>query len=513
MNLEEYGITWSDELSSFDQLMFRADGDAHSRTTMMFIELIDSVPDHERLRDDLDRASRVIPRLRQHVVEPLVPIAAARWVIDPDFDLDHHLWWVSLPAPGDLRHLLDFAQGLHARPLDPGRPLWEVTVVEGLDEPGTPAALCWKLSHAVADGMVGMVLDQMIRSDEREPDRGPMPPIPAPEDLSPLELTRNAVRGLPLQVIGTGVSATGRALSAARNALTSPSETASALTAGISDVRKLTGSPPTEPSPLLARRSLNRRYEAHDVGFAELRSASKSHGFSLNDAYLAALGEALGRYHREMGVPVDSVSTAMPVSIRSAENKAANQWSAVMIALPTDEADPVARMRRIREQVISARSTPAFDPIEIVAPAMLWLPSSLFSGVGVGSLGIDVQASNVPGHPGERYLAGAKILRNIPLGPLPGVAMMSTMMTASGRCHIGVHYDTASVTDGELFARCLHEGFDDVLAAGSAEPDTKSTNKKTRRTTKSPGEKISTANPDNPDKPDKPDKPDRAAQR
>lgn len=469
MNLEDYGITWSDELSPFDQLMFRADGDARSRTTMMFIELVDTVPDQQRLRDDLDRASRVVPRLRQHVVEPLVPITAARWVIDPDFDLDHHLWWVSLPAPGDLRHLLDFAQGLHERPLDPSRPLWEVTVVEGLDEPGTPAALCWKLSHAVTDGMGGMVLDQMIRSDERKPDRGPMPPIPAPEDLSPVELTRSALRTLPLHLLGSGVSVTGRALGMARDTLGDPAGVASAVSAGFSDVRKLTGAPPTEPSPVLARRSLNRRYEAHEVGFAELRAASKSHGCSLNDAYLAALGGALGRYHRHMGVPVEAVNTAMPVSIRSTEGAGANQWSAVMIALPAEESDPVTRMRRIREQVISARGTPAFDPLKVVAPAMLWLPPSLFTGVGVGSLGIDVQASNVPGHPGERYLAGARILRNIPLGPLPGVAMMATMMSASGRCHIGVHYDTASVTDGELFARCLREGFDEVLAAAGSD--------------------------------------------
>jgi hypothetical protein len=29
---------------------------------------------------------------------------------------------------------------------------------------------------------------------------------------------------------------------------------------------------------------------------------------------------------------------------------------------------------------------------------------------------------------------------------------------------VNAHYDTASITDGPLFLRCLHEGFDEILA-------------------------------------------------
>jgi hypothetical protein len=40
---------------------------------------------------------------------------------------------------------------------------------------------------------------------------------------------------------------------------------------------------------------------------------------------------------------------------------------------------------------------------------------------------------------------------------------MVVMLSHVGRCYVGINYDTASVTDSELFARCLQEGFDEVM--------------------------------------------------
>ncbi len=78
----------------------------------------------------------------------------------------------------------------------------------------------------------------------------------------------------------------------------------------------------------------------------------------------------------------------------------------------------------------------------------------------------DVQASNVPVYPGDTFIAGAKILRQYGLGPLPGVAMMVVLISRAGYITITTRYDRAAVTDGDLFARCLQAGFDEVLALG-----------------------------------------------
>src|ERR1700684_176689 len=102
------------------------------------------------------RASRGVIRMRQKVVVPSVPVTPARWVGDPDFDLDYHLRRVALPAPGTLRQLLDLAEVVRASPRDLERALWEVVYVEGLD--GGRAALLSKFSHAITDGVGGIEL-------------------------------------------------------------------------------------------------------------------------------------------------------------------------------------------------------------------------------------------------------------------------------------------------------------------------------------------------------------------
>ncbi len=456
-------IAFDRDLSAFDHMLYRADADAHSRTSMMFIETLDVSPDPERLRALLERATRGFPRLRQRVVAPMVPITPARWVVDPDFDLDYHFRRIALPGPGTFRQLLDLAATLHASPLDLGRPLWEVTLVDGLQTDDAQAAILWKMSHTITDGVGGLVLDRLIHDESREPADLPMLPLPSPEDLSSLELTRSGLRGLPRALVGGSVSRGARLVGAAARAARHPVAAASATASTVGEVRKLVGPAVAEPSPLLQRRSLNRRFEAIDFELSDLRATAKAHGCSVNDAYLAGVAGALRRYHDELGVPVDAIPLAMPINVRSAgSDGAGNQWSAVTLPLPLAEQDLERRLHTIREHVLTARSGSTINPGRLVAPLLAWVPQGILAGNGSGALGIDVQASNVPGHPSDRYSAGARITRSVPIGPLPGVAMMITMVTLAGRCFVGVHYDTAAVREPELFARGLAEGFAEV---------------------------------------------------
>jgi len=469
--MDSLGVEFDDELSSFEYMMFRADADARSRTSLMFIETLDVMPDLARLRDQIERTSRVLPRLRQHVVAPLVPLSPARWVFDPDFILDYHFRRVALPAPGSFRQLLDLAQVLHAAPLDLSRPLWEVTLVEGLAEEESKAAILWKLSHTVTDGVGGMVLDQMIHQEQRDVVASPLPPVPVPEDVTALDLTTRAVKRLPISVLKGSVARIGDAARLAQRGVRHPVGSASSVVKLVAELRSFAGAPPAEPSPLLSRRSLNRRYEALDFPLARLRAGAKSQGCSVNDGYLAAMAGALGRYHQRLGVPLDAIALAMPVNARDASSKAAgNEWSAVTLRLPLNETDVARRLHAVREQVLTVRTDSTLNPAKIVAPLTAWLPQQMLAGAGTGSMGFDIQASNVPGNSSDRYIAGARITRSIPIGPLPGVAMMATMVSFSGQCFLGVHYDTASFTEPDLLMTCLREGFDEVMHLAGTSP-------------------------------------------
>lgn len=462
-------IALDSQLTPFDYMLYRADMDAHSRTSMMFIETLETTPDIDRLRARVEHATRVYPRLRQRVVAPLLPITAPRWVVDPDFNIDYHFRPIAMSAPGGFRQLLDLAASLHSSPLDLGRPLWEAFLVQGLETPDAQAAILWKLSHTITDGVGGLVLDQALHDETRDPGIVPLP-MPSPQDLSSLELTKTGITRLPRVLIGKSVRYSGRAIGTAAQAVRHPVEAISATTRTLGEVRRLAAPQPADPSPALRRRSLNRRFEAIDFELADLRATAKAHGCSVNDAYLTGLAGALRRYHEEMGLPVEALTLAMPVSVRTESSATGgNEWSAVTLPLPLGDMEVERRMQLIREQVLTARGASSINPARLVAPVLAWVPHRLLESSGTGALGIDVQASNVPGHPRDRYLAGARITRTVPIGPLPGVALMVSMVTLAGRCYVGVHYDTASIRDPETFAHCLVQGFSDV-AAGVVNP-------------------------------------------
>jgi diacylglycerol O-acyltransferase len=465
---------WSTEMAPVDYLLYRAEADPWTRSTMMSIEILDSVPGWDRLVRDLDRASRLVPRLRQRVVAPLVPIGPAQWVFDPDFDLGYHLRRIRVPAPGTRRQLLDLAQSLFAGPLDMARPLWEATLVEGLAFGGAESALLFKLSHSITDGIGGVVMDRQIRSYERDPDRGPMPPRPVPDDLEASALTRRHVRALPGAIFSGSLGRIGSLTGAAGRAIRNPGGTIDGLIQLAGSLHRIVGPPPVEPSPLLRGRGLNRRLTNASVPLDSLRRAAKGHGCSLNDAYIAALCGAMRIYHEEMGAPIAALPLAIPISLRTGDGPAgSNQWAAVRIAAPVGEVDPFRRMEMIRECVITGRSEPAITALSALSPMLARLPQNLvmmLAGAGVTS---DIQASNVPGHVRDTYIGGAKVLELIPIGPLPGAAMMSVLLSHAGRCYLGVNYDTASFTEADLLDRCLADGFAEVtglvgtLSAGS----------------------------------------------
>src|ERR1700739_2679538 len=142
-------VRLSDELGPVDYLMHRGEANPRTRSGIMALELLDTTPDWERFRTRLENASRRVLRLRQKVVVPTLPTAAPRWVVDPDFNLDFHMRRVRGPGPRTLRDVFDLAALILQSPMDISRPLWTVTLVEGLAD-GT-AAMLFHRSHAVAD--------------------------------------------------------------------------------------------------------------------------------------------------------------------------------------------------------------------------------------------------------------------------------------------------------------------------------------------------------------------------
>ncbi len=454
------------ELQPIDYLWYRREANTQARSGCMYVNLLDTTPDWSRFRASIDNASRRALRLRQKVVVPTLPTAAPRWVVDPDFNLDFHVRRVRLPKPGTLRDVFDLAEVVLQSPMDISRPLWSVTLVEGLAD-GT-AAMLFHRSHAVADGVGAVEMFAHFYDLERDPAPEPTPPQPIPQTLSPNDLMREGIKHLP----GAAVRRVGRALWAAlltvSRVVLNP-RWALAVTLGYARSVLRVATEPAEPSPLLRERSMASRIEALDIRLSDLHRAAKAVGGSINDAYLAGVCGALGRYHEALRAPISRLPMAVPVNLRAeADPAGGDRAMVVVLGAPVGTADPVARMRSISTQITECREEPAINLGDSLVPLLNVLPTPLLRALNSGP-GIDVVASNVREHQGDTYIAGAKVLRQYGLGP--GAGMLFLLLSSGGWCTITVRHDQAAVRDQKLFAQCLLEGFDEILAlAGEPAP-------------------------------------------
>lgn len=457
------------ELGAFDLLMHRGEANPRTRSGIMALEILDTTPDWEQYRSRFENASRRVLRLRQKVVVPTLPTAPARWVVDPDFNLDFHVRRVRVPAPGRLRDVLDLAEVSLQSPMDISRPLWTATLVEGLE--GGRAATLLHLSHAVTDGVGATAMFAEIYDLERNPKPRPAAPLPVPEDITPTDLMRDGIGHLPGVIaegvagaVNGGVSLLGRAV---RNPASAVFGAIDYLRSGRRVTRRA-----AEPSPVLRRRSLSTRSEAIEMRLGDLHRAAKAAEGSINDAYLAGLCGALRLYHEALGVPVATLPMAVPVNLRAdADPAGGNRFAGVNLGAPVGVADPAVRIQKIRKQMIARREEAAIDVLSAVAPLLAVLPDAVIQAMSGSVIASDVQASNVPFYPGDTFIAGAKVLRQFGIGPLPGVAMMVVLVSRGGFATVTARYDRAAVAHPELFAQCLRQGFDEVLAlAGDPQP-------------------------------------------
>src|SRR6478609_11005816 len=158
-------------MSDFEALMWNLDKDPRLSSTMGNLSILDRPIDLDRFRSRLARAAAVVPRLHQRVVPGFGRLAPPRWQADPNFDLDHHLRWISLGGDGSRRLLHEVVTQLISDPFDRSRPLWEFVVIDGLAD--GRAAMLQKLHHTLMDGMGGLRISEQFVDFERD---APEPP-------------------------------------------------------------------------------------------------------------------------------------------------------------------------------------------------------------------------------------------------------------------------------------------------------------------------------------------------
>jgi WS/DGAT/MGAT family acyltransferase len=411
---------------------------------------------------------------RQRLVRVPFDLDHPYWIEDPEFDIEFHVRHIALPKPGDWRQLCIQVARLHARPMDMTKPLWEFTVVEGLDNiEGLPPgcfALVSKVHHAAIDGMSGVEMSAALHdldanmkprggADGWKPDH-----MPHVADL----LVRSYFNSLaqPMRVMETiGRSIPGMAK----------------LT---SDVRRgdvsLRNARPAQKTKLNGKVSGHRVWDAVPFKLADIRAVKDAvPDATVNDVILAVVGGALRKYLTDHGdLPRDTLTAMAPISVRGDAGKGAmgNQVSAMVVGLGTQIADPVERLRFVHQEAVNSKALTGAvgaknlaDYSQLMPSALAGLAARLYTRIGAAnahSPAFNCVVTNVPGSRVPLYFAGARMVGMYGTGPIfDGMGLINTIYSYGQTIAISFTADREMMPDPAAYADALKGTFEAMRAA------------------------------------------------
>ncbi len=447
-------------MSGFNFATWRsASDDPVMRSTMIGLMLLEKAPDWKLLRERCDRASRTNTILRKKVIDSPIAVGNPRLVIDPDFDLSFHLRRFDMPAGATWDDVLEDARRHSMVGFDLDRPLWRMTVLNGL--PGGRSVMMLKLHHAIADGQGAVLLGASLFDFSPEgQDLGPMPPEPSGDELSTVGFVEAIGKDAVWRTARTAQDVITGFTPKTLKALRRPRKAAANLVKSARSVARVAAIPLGPLSPLMRKRSINYHFGTFDVPFADIQAVAHASDHTANDVFLAAVSEGMARFHNAEGRPVDKLRINMPISLRKAGDSFENAITIARFEMPIATDGTKKLMDEVAATVQRWRKEPALAWTEQLADVSRILPVELLAAVAQAS---DVTASNVPGVPIPVWLAGAQILRMYPLVATIGAAVNITMLTYNGTASVGVSSDDAAVADHDLLIKSFREGFAEAI--------------------------------------------------
>ncbi len=455
-------------MSDTEAVMWAVEKDPALRSDFCNLTILDCTPDEKRLRHTLDRALAAIPRLRQRVVSPPLRIAPPEFADDPGLDLDYHVRRIAVPAPHDMRALLDVCEQLAESSLDRSRPLWEFTLLDGLAADdgviGGRAALLQKVHHTISDGVGGLKLSMALL--DTEPDLIAPPavddavPVTPDGSRSPVDVLRSALTDATTRNVAAMRDVAGGTASALVHPTALPGRAVDTVRV-VRSLHRQGFVADGAHSDLIAGRSLRRHFEVLRVSIGSLKRVANAHGGSVNDAYVTGICAALGRYHARAGSDVRELRMAMPVSTRERGDTGANRFAPARVLVPIQPAhDLEALFAAVHERLATTKQEPALGVIEKFAGLAMLLPTAMLVAFTRNQARtIDFAASNLRGSPIPLYLAGARIVASYPFGPRAGTAINVTTLGYADALDIGINVDPAAVEDIDGLMIDLHTSF------------------------------------------------------
>jgi WS/DGAT/MGAT family acyltransferase len=428
-------------------------------------------PPYDELLEAFERRLPLVPRYRQRLA--LVPLGQGRpkWVDDPHLNLRYHVRSAALPSPGSEDQLKDLAGRVFSQQLDRDKPLWEVWLVEGLED--DRFAVLSKTHHALVDGISGVDIISVLFDTSPEPaaptgpgDRWLPRPLPSPAQLLGEALVERAT--LPGEItrsVRALLRGPRRILEGVRDAAVGVGAMAWA------------GLNPAPSSPYNRQIGPHRRFTWVRAELSDVKAIKDELGGTVNDVVLATVAGGLGKHLRRRGQNTDGLElkAMVPVSVRQDVERGGlgNRVAAMMAPLPVWCQEPVARLDIVREELSDLKSGGQAVGAQVLTELSGFAPPTIMgqaSRLMSRQRFFNLVVTNVPGPQFPLYLLGRRMLDPFPMVPLAsGQAVGVALLSYDGRINFGLVGDFDLMWDLDDLAVDLEDSLAELAREAGVE--------------------------------------------
>jgi diacylglycerol O-acyltransferase len=422
--------------------------------------------DYDTLVELISSRIPLVPRYRQKVQSVPGHLANPVWIDDPEFDVTYHVRRSALPKPGSMAQLRDLVGRLQSRHLDRNRPLWEIYLVEGLED--GRFAMVTKTHHAMVDGVstidIGTVILDVKPEPREVPDELWMPRHPPG--------AMDLVVGALTEIVSRPTAAIDTARAAVADAKATASKVTSIAGGVLTQAKLLARQAPT--TALNVPIGQHRRFATTATDLDDYKRVRKAHGGTINDAVLATVAGALRTWLLTRGEsvgPTTLVRAMVPVSVRPDADKGemGNRVTSYFVDLPVGEGSPIMRLHQVsfamRGHKESGAAIGADDLVHLsgFAPPTIHAMGARAASVMTRRL-FNLVVTNVPGPQSPLYAAGAEMLSMYPVVPLSKDQALSVGLTSyNGGVYYGLNGDRDAMPDLDVLASCIEESLAELV--------------------------------------------------
>lgn len=391
------------------------------------------------------------------------------WVDAGDLDFDYHITSAKLPKPGNRKQLEDMVAELHSTTLDRSRPLWQFTVIEGLE--GRQAALYSKVHHAAVDGGSGMLITQALYDLTEEPrdvkPAKPKEPTRIPTQTERAILTANDIMSNALRQQLTMIESVPKMLSQMTDMI-------------VPVLSGKVGLPQifAPRTPFNVTVEAKRSYAARSVSLKDVKAMAKASGAKLNDVVMAITSGAVRKYLlQKQALPDAALVAFVPISMREAGNTdIRNQVFGMNVPLATNYGDPLKRLKKIQQESGSSKAMAGTvkdaapsDFTVVGAPTLLPGLMQLYGKSGLTEVipqVVNMCISNTAGPPFPLFCAGATVTALYPVSiATHGCGLNVTVQSYLDHLDFGLTADHKAVPDIDDLADLMVASFDELKMA------------------------------------------------